>query len=167
MELFQEIYIKILESNLINFIIMVWLLALIFKKAKLEKVFDNMAQDIKEKVQTTREAAESVLKDYEAAKEDAAQVPQIEKEILKKANVTAQAFEEKGEEELRKNLDSIASNLKKTLENVSERFKEETVEEFYSNALDLTQDYVIQNLDEKTHKYLIEKAIEKLERVEV
>ncbi len=167
MEILQEIYIRILEGNLINFIIMVWILALIFKKAKLGSIFDKMAQDIKQKVQTTREAAENILKDYESAKANAAQIPQIQEKILNKANITAQTLEEKGHEDLQKNLDNLALSLKKTLENTSERFKEKTIDEVYLNAVDLAQGYIINALDDETHKYLIKKAIEKLGRVEI
>lgn len=167
MELLQEIYIKILEGNLINFIIMIWILVLIFEKAKIGNLFDKMAQDIKQRVQTTREAAEDILKDYKTVKEDIAQIPKIQGEILDKANVTIRAFEEKGQEELQKNLDNMAINLKKTLEEGSERFKEKTIEEVYSNAVDLAQNYIVKNLDKETHKHLIRKAIEKLERVEI
>lgn len=167
MELLQEIYIRMLEANLINFIIMVWLLALIFKKANLGSVFEKMAQDIRQKVQTTREAAENILKDYKNAQGEIAQIPKMQQEILDKADTTAKTLEQKAQEELQKNLESLALSLKKKLESTSERFKEKTIDEIYLQAVDLAQDYIVKNLDNETHKHLIKKAVEKLGRVEI
>ena len=56
-----SLYQKILESNLVNFIIMMSILVLIFKKAKFGNFIDKMADDIRNSVMTSSEAAKKAI----------------------------------------------------------------------------------------------------------
>lgn len=87
------LYQKILESNLLNFIIMVSILVVIFKKAKLGAIFDKMAADIQNSVMTSAEAAQAALKEYKEAKRSTKNTEAEKEEILSKARDGAQNME--------------------------------------------------------------------------
>lgn len=89
----ESLYQKILESNLINFIIMVSILTLIFKKAKLGGIIDKMADDIRNSVSSSTEAAAAAIKEYKEAKRSTKNLAEEKNEILNKAQEGATNIE--------------------------------------------------------------------------
>ena len=96
----MTLYQKILESNLINFIIMVSVLVFIFKKAKLGVFFDKMADEIRNSVMSSADAAQAALKEYKEAKRSTRNTESEKAEILNKAKNSALNMENSAKEHL-------------------------------------------------------------------
>ena len=64
----MSLFEQILQTNLINFIIVVLTLAWIFKKAKLGALIEKMAQDVKGRVEKSSADAQSAISEYKATK---------------------------------------------------------------------------------------------------
>ena len=90
----MTLYQRILESNLVNFIIMVTILTVIFKKFRLGIIFDKMADDIRTSVMTSSEAAQAALKEYKEAKRSTKNLNNEKNEIIERAKSTAQGARE-------------------------------------------------------------------------
>lgn len=164
-----SLYQKILESNLINFIIMVSILTLIFKKANLGSIIDKMADDIRNSVSSSAEAAQAALKEYKEAKRSTKNLPKEKDEILSKAkdgalNIenAAKEFILKEEAELNKKLETqigLDNNKAKT------KAADEILETIMQRAKVQIEDRM-KNDDGTIQQRLIERCIEKIDTLE-
>ena len=78
----ESLFLTVLESNIINFLIMMSILVWIFKKFNLGKIIDNLADDIKNNVVTSAEAVQNALKEYKETRKESREIPNKKKEIL-------------------------------------------------------------------------------------
>ena len=92
-----SLYERILHSNLINFIIMVYLLVLIIKKARLGDLIQKLADDVKNDVELSAKNVQDALKEYKEAKRSTKDVEQIKENINLEAKESAQNLKEKNE----------------------------------------------------------------------
>ena len=71
-----------LETNTINFIIMISILVLIFKKAHLGDVIDKMAEDIRNNVDKSATSTKEAIDEYKLGKAFAEEIPNTTKLII-------------------------------------------------------------------------------------
>lgn len=164
------LYQRILESNLINFIIMVSILTLIFKKAKLGKIFDKMADDIKTSVMTSSEAAQNAIKEYKEAKRTVKNLDKEKEEILNKAKQGAETMENTVQAQIKKEEKllnerynaQIEANLKKT----KDASTSEILDEILNRAEDEIKNRIQNDPDNKLQRKFIEKSISEIDKIE-
>ncbi len=165
----MTLYAKILESNLINFIIMVSVLVIIFKKAKLGAFFDKMANDIKTSVMTSSEAAQAALKEYKEAKRSTKNLEDTKKEIIKRADNAAQNAKNAAGDALLKEKEALENQFKNKLEADTVKAKENTSKEFLNAVVELSreeiQNCLNSNKGAEIQSKLIDKCIENLDSV--
>lgn len=154
-----SLYQRILESNLINFIIMVSILILIFKKANLGSIIDKMASDIKEKVMTSASAAQDALSEYKKTKKSIKTLDSDKEKIIEQAKENINSIKQKTSNDISTEEKSLDIKLHKNIETLERKTKDNTVDEVFNAVIDEAQNVIIKNLDDETQKSLIEKCI--------
>ena len=97
----ESLFLTVLESNIINFLIMMSILVWIFKKFNLGKIIDNLADDIKNNVVTSAEAVQNALKEYKETRKESREIPNKKQEILDDAKESVKRLDEKSLEEIK------------------------------------------------------------------
>ena len=161
-----SLFQKILETNLINFLIVISTLVWIFKKAHLGSLIQKMADDIKSNVEESNHRAESALKEYEETKEATKGVEELQKKIIKQAEINAQCIKEKIEQKTTLKQEDIRTNLRKAFERQEEKYKNLTVDEVYIASIELAKEEILKRLDKNVHKKLINSSIDELNNLE-
>ena len=86
----MSLFEQILQTNIINFIIVISTLVLIFKKAHLGDLIEKMAQEVKDSVESSALKAQDAISEYKATKKAVKDTPQLQEEILSCAKSNAQ-----------------------------------------------------------------------------
>lgn len=157
---------KLLETNLINFLIMFWLLGLIFKKAKLGELISKMAQDVKKRIDESAKKAADAVHAFEETKAGALRIASTQEKIITDAKNTASAMEKNIQHEARKCEAELEQSFRGVVESLGSKAKEETLSKIYKACVALAGDEVMKNLDEQTHKHLIEQGIDEISKME-
>lgn len=156
---------NLLKTNLINFIIVLSILTLIFKKARLGELIDKMALDIQDKVEVTSQDVEKAQQEYEATRESVREVPQIQERILENAQRSADGLRKKIEQKANQREKEIECKVEAYLKSQKEKSRKVTIKEVYLACVDLAQEEILKRLDAKMHKKLINNSIEELENI--
>ena len=162
----QEIYIYILHSNLINFLIMVSILVWIFKKCKLGDVIDSMAEDIKKNVTTSAEAVQNVLAEYKKTKKESRFTQDKKDEIIENAK---QIIKNLKEANIR-NINDKKAELDKNSEKLKDVYKTRKIQKTalkIQNAIyELSLDSIQKIMNDDLRKKLVENALCEFENIE-
>lgn len=161
-----SLYQKILESNLVNFIIMMSILVLIFKKAKLGNFIDKMADDIRNSVMTSSEAAKKAINEYKEAKKSTKNLQAEKNEIITRAKTSALNIEDSAKEKLQIEQKNIDNKCAAQVQNVIEKAKSNTASEILDLVSELAEDEVKKRLDDTMQRRLIQKSINELDKLE-
>jgi len=159
------LYQKILESNLVNFIIMVSVLVLIFKKAKLGRYIDKMADDIKNSVSTSAQAAEAALKEYKEAKRNTKNVQTEKNSIIEKANDTALNIKNSAALALKEEETGLDNKCSFQIETDIKKVKENTASDILNAVSDLVEDEIKRRLDASVQKKFTDMCIENIDKI--
>lgn len=162
----MSLFEQILQTNLINFIIVVSTLVLIFKKAKLDLLIEKMALDVKEKVEKSSKNAQSALSEYKTTKKSLKDIPLQQEEIISLAKNNSQNIKEKTEYKTQLHCNELKNGLERTFSSQKENFKNLTIDEVYQSSIDLAQKETLKRLDFDTQKKLIDLSINELDKIE-
>ena len=161
---------RILESNLVNFIIMVTILTVIFKKFRLGTIFDKMADDIRTSVMTSSEAAQAALKEYKEAKRSTKNLNNEKNEIIERAKSTAQGAREAIKEVILKEENALQRQYENRVESDTLKAKDDTSKEFLDVVVELSKDEIQNRLNgdngAEIQTKLIDKCIEKFDEID-
>lgn len=157
---------NLLATNIVNFIIVIATLALIFKKARFAEAIEKLATDVKEDIEKSATNAADALKEYKETKKETKNTPTQQAEIIEQAKNSAYALGEKIKLKTQLQKEEIEKSVERVFKGQSEKAKKLTIKEIYLACVDLAQEQVIQKLDKKTHKKLINSSIDELEKIE-
>lgn len=121
--MFDFSYANILHSNLINFVIMIVIIALILRKINVKDNIDNQHKKIKDSISKSQEEVKSALKNYENAKEKLDNVHIETEKIVENAKNVLENLEQKHKNEL----EDIKAYFEKNLTKEIEREKQNTL----------------------------------------
>lgn len=121
--MFDFSYANILHSNLINFVIMIVIIALILRKINVKDNIDNQHKKIKDSINKSQEEVKSALKSYENAKEKLDNVHIETEKIVENAKNVLENLEQKHKNEL----EDIKAYFEKNLTKEIEREKQNTL----------------------------------------
>lgn len=162
----QEFYLYILNSNIINFIIMVGLLVLIFKKAKLGNFFNAITDDIKNNVTSSAEAVKNALYEYKKTKKDLKNIDSRKQEIINSALETSNLLKENNKETIKKKEQELFLASEKSKEAFYQKKMQKTTEEIQNAIYTLTIN-TIKNMDNnEMQEKLILKALDEFDKIE-
>ena len=85
----MSLFEQILQTNLINFLIMISTLVLIFKKAHLGDLIEKMANDVRLKVEESSKRTQDALSEYKSTKREVKDAPKLQEEIISTAHNSA------------------------------------------------------------------------------
>ncbi len=161
----MSLFEAILSTNIVNFLIVIYTLVLIYKKAHLGDLIAKMADDIRISVETSTENKEKALKKYEETKELVSDTQQLQDEIKHQARLSAENIKKKTEEKTTLQQKELLSHLEKIFKSQAQRFKNLTLEDVYGASVSLAKEEVLKRLDEKVHKKLINSSIDELDKI--
>lgn len=161
-----SLFEAILNTNIINFLIVLSTLVWIFKKFNLGQLIDKMALDVKEKVEKSALDTKEAIKEYKTVKKETANTPKLQEEIIKKAQIEAQNLKENIEKTTQLKEQEIISTIEKNHQTLVEKFKKAATNEIYLSCINIAQDEVIKRLDETNHKKIINSSIDELDKIE-
>lgn len=166
----MTLYAKILESNLINFIIMVSVLVAIFKKFKLGTIFDKMADDIRTSVMTSSEAAQAALKEYKEAKRNTKNLENTKNEIIKRADDTAQNARNAAGDALIKEKEALEIQFENKIKADTLKTKKRASKEFLNAVVELSREEIQNCLNSSAgaeiQVKLLDRCIENLDDID-
>lgn len=156
---------NLLATNIINFIIVIATLALIFKKAHLGDLIQKMADDIKNDIEKSATSASEALKEYKEVKKSTKDTSKLQEQMMINAKNSANNLKEKIIQETKSQQEEIKANIERILLSQGEKAKKITTSEIYTACVNLAQEIVIQKLDKKTHKKLINSSIDEIDKI--
>jgi len=156
---------NLLATNIINFIIVIATLALIFKKAHLGDLIQKMADDIKNDIEKSAISASEALKEYKEVKKSTKDTSKLQEQMMINAKNSANNLKEKIIQETKSQQEEIKANIERILLSQGEKAKKITTSEIYTACVNLAQEIVIQKLDKKTHKKLINSSIDEIDKI--
>ena len=162
----QNLYITVLESNIINFLIMTGVLVLIFKKFKLGRIIDNFANDIQNTVITSSEAVKEAVDDYKQTRKKSRDIGQKKEEIIKNAQNAALKLKEKNKAEIEKKKRELEENGEKLKGVFYERKVHKTADEIQLAVYNLACDTVKDILNDEIQNKTIIDALDELDKIE-
>ena len=159
----------ILHSNVINFAIMIWILAVIVKKLNIGKGFEKSVEDIVLEIKKSDEEKEKAIELRDEAQKILDNLPEDIDTIEKSSAEKTKAFKESIEENTQKVLFNIDNNIKKTLaieeKKISNLMTEKTSKASIELARQHIQDLLHKN-PELHNKYILE-SLDELEKVKL
>ena len=162
----QEIYLKILESNIINFIIMVSILTFIFKKFELGKIIDNFANDIQNKVTTSFDAVQNALKEYKEKRKEQREIPNKKEKIINEAKLIAKKLEDKNKEDIIQKEIELDKSFEKAQNALYRRSVEKTTQDIQTAVLYLAKDTIKNMMTEEMQVKSIYLALDEFDKME-
>jgi len=156
----------ILNTNLINFIIVISTLVWIFKKFNLGSLIDNLKDDIKINVEKSSNSAKAALDEYKITKKSSKNIPILVDEIENKAKQNIENLKIKIEVETDLKQKSIINSFEKTKNMLLNKYKKTIIEDIYLSSVELAKNAAIERLDDETHKKLINSSIDELDNIE-
>lgn len=164
------LYTKILESNLINFIIMIAILVAIFKKFKLGAIFDKMADEIKTSVMTSSEAAQIALKEYREAKRSTKNLEDTKNKIMQHTDDTVQNAKNASREAILKEKEVLENQFLNRAKSDLIKAKDDTTREFLGAVVKLSKDEILNRLNSDNGREiqlkLVNRCIENLDNID-
>lgn len=162
----MSLFEQILQTNLINFLIMISTLVLIFKKAHLGDLIEKMANDVRLKVEESSKRTQDALSEYKSTKREVKDAPKLQEEIISTAHNSAKNLVLKIEEKSKLKQDEIIKSIEKIKNNQSDKIKKMTINEIFNACVDIARDETVKKLDYNAHKKLINSSIDELDKIE-
>ncbi len=162
----QEIYIFILNSNLINFILMVWILAWVFKKFNLGSIIDSLADDIKNNVLTSAESVQKAIDEYKMARKDFKNTNSKKEAILSEAKNMSLKLEEKNNILIENKKNKLDINNKKLMDNHLKRQTQKTTAEIENAIYTLSIDTIKNLMTDEVQKSTIINCLDEFDNME-
>ena len=169
MEQLIEIWAKICESNLFNFIVMILLLAWMVKKFDLGSKIEAGRKKIEQNISESEKAKEESLTKLYKAQEDATKVDEEMFKIFKAAGENAKVMGEKLIAEANSQKDVIKENSKKTIDANIKSVKNDILKETAEEAMKLAEEHIKSELerDPNLHQKYIYESIDAIDGIGV
>lgn len=160
---------NILHSNVINFAIMIALFAFIAYKLKVGQKIEDMTASIKSKVEESDAIKEEAKKDFQNIADSLAHIEDELNAIVKKAEQTAKAFEEKSREDLNKTVETIKKNIEKQVLSEENHVQASLMKNVSEASIEIAQRQIKTALDKdkQLHRKYIDEFINSIDEVDV
>lgn len=169
MQIFINTIKYIFESNVINFLIMVYVFAVIYKKMNLKEYFNKAVKDVENNIQKSEDEKNNSIKLLHNAEDKLKKLPKEIEEIEKFSKQKSEIFKEQFSQNTKESLDVIAKNSKKILEIEEKKISNDLISETLQNSVMSAKQNLADKLisDPKLHEKFIQESLEELERVKL
>ena len=167
--MFDFSWSNILHSNVINFIIMVSVFAVIIKKLNVGQKIEDMRDAIQKTVEESDFVKEEAKKDYESVAGSLANIDEELSNIVEKAEITAKSFEEKSKEDLERAVETIKKNIDKQVQSEENNVQAQLMKKVSASSIEVAQRQIVSTLekDKTLHRKYIAECIENIEEIDV
>lgn len=159
----------ILNSNVINFIIMLWILGVIVKKLNLGKVFDKSVEDVALEIKKSDDEKSRTQKIRDNAQEVLDNLPHDIEKIEKTSREKTNAFKLSIEENTQRNIFNLDETVKKALAIEEKKISNLLTEKTSKDSIELAKKHLEQlfETDPELHtKYILE-SLDELDKVKL
>ncbi|GBF22701.1 F-type H+-transporting ATPase subunit b' [Candidatus Gastranaerophilus sp. (ex Termes propinquus)] len=157
---------KLVTSNLLNFLIMLWLLSLIWKKAKLSVHISNLAEKTRRKIEESKKRVQDALLELEQTKENEKDWEAQRQHIAQDSKNTASLMEKNIANETELSLKELQETYNVLVEKYGIKAKKQTVAKVYDASLELAKEHIEKNMNDEVHKDLINKGIDDIKKMD-
>jgi len=161
----QEIFELILNSNIINFTIMVSVLVWIYKHFQLNKIFDSITDDIKNNVTSSAGAVKNAIDEYKKIRGEKRRISEKKEVIIQNAKSIVGKLNQKNLEEIQTKEKELELNKTKTKEVLIGRIKEKTANDIKEAVYKLSQDVIKENMNDEIQFNSIKNALDELDKI--
>ena len=167
--MFDFTYLNILESNLLNFIIMILIFCYIFKKLKIGAKLETKKIKIKEEVEKSEELKRVSYKNLEETKDKVKNIDKEIKEIKTKAEESVDLYKDTVSREIKNSIENLENNANKVIDNqkkrvileLSENISEESVEKATEDIKEILK------RNPEIHQVIIDEFIENIDGLKI
>lgn len=156
----------ILESNIINFILMIWLFAWLLKKFDLKSLFTKSIKSVDEYIQKSEKDKAHSEELADKAKDTLKQLPAQINEIKEVSEQKAKILLDKLEENTKKNVEKINKNIIKNKSIEEDKVSNNITEYAFSRSIEQATSGIIEMLKNNPdlHQKFIDESLEELEK---
>ncbi len=163
----QAIYEYILNSNLINFLIMVSTLVWIFKRFNLGKIIDSIEDDIKNNIDISTSSLSSALLEYKKARKDYKNIQTKKDEIINSTDKLIEKMNQKTTQDIQRKTDELVVESDKIKEARYEKNKRNTIKDINNAIYTLSFETIKNMINEDIQKKVIENSLNELDEMDL
>lgn len=169
MEHLFEIWKKICESNLFNFVVMIGLLAYLSNKLKIGEKIESGRKAIEKSITDSETKRDESLNKLYKAQENVTKIDEEMLKILKNAEDNAHSLGSKLIEESNQQIELIKESSKKAIENNFKSVKNEILKETGEKAMQIAESKIKSELENNydLHKKFIYESLDSLDNIGV
>ena len=161
-----SLFEAILHTNIINFIIVIYILRLVFKKANLGALLDKLAEEVKNSIDKSNADAKKAMDEYKNAEDFVKDTEYLQKQIKKQAKLSIENITKRIEEKTTNQQNELKQHLHKVFDSQTKEFKNLTYKSIFKASVALAKEEVLKRLDDNMHKKLINTSIDELDKIE-
>lgn len=161
----QEFYLYILHSNLINFLIVLSTIIFVFKKFKLGKIIDSIAEDIKTNVKSSSEAVENALIEYKKTKKESRGLEEKKNKIIENAKSIIENLKEANLEKIEEKQNIMEQNAEKLMKSYKSRKIQKTAEKIQQAVYTLSLSATKELMNDDIQKQSIMNALDEFDNL--
>ena len=159
----------ILHSNIINFIIMLYILYVIVKKVNLGKSFDSSITEIEAGIKKSDKEKAKSKKVLKEAKKLIDGLPQDIETLEQNSADKIKVFKEKIEENTQKTIFDIEKNVDRAVSIEEKKISNLMTEKTSHNSMELAKQHILKRLEEnpELHNQFILNSLDELDKVKL
>ena len=157
---------QFLKTNTLNFIIMLLILAWIYKKVNLSALFERLRAEIATKVQNSIEGSNKAIIKLITSQRNEKKVMIKASKIITRAKKSARAIQKKSELEKQNAIKSVNRSVKKSFMSQFQKAKTSLEKDITKASFEKARTHIVQILDHDMQRQYIEDAINSLDEVE-
>ena len=159
----------ILHSNIINFLLMVWILYAIVKKLNLGKNFDSSIDSVKAGIQKSDDEKARSEKLLNEAKALIDKLPDDIKTLEKNNIDKVEVFKNQIKEDTHKTIFNMQKNIERAISIEEKKISNLMQERTSCASVELAKQYIVNTLKDnpELHNHFIQSSLDELERVKL
>lgn len=159
----------LIDTNIVNFALMVWFFWWVFDKIDIKKLMNNVVQAVKDKIQKSESEKESSNISMNKALETLNKLPDEIKEIEKFNTDKTELFKKQLEISTQKTIDKIENNIEKSIKIEEKNISKEVMNETIEKSIEQARNNIIEMLKSNPdlHNKFIQDGLDKLDKAEL
>lgn len=159
----------LVESNTVNFIIMVILLYVILKKVHIGTAFEKMIDSIKNNIEKSEHTKRKSLETLENSKNKMEKLPEDLAALEKTSGDKIKAFEDKITSNTKKTISDLNSSISRVMEIEEKKISNLITEKTSKDSVNLAKSKIIDllNKNPELHNQFIQQSLDELDKVKI
>lgn len=165
----EQIYNYILHSNIINFIIMLWILYAIIKKINLGKTLEQSIENVNSNIQKSDKDKHESQITLNKAKELIDKLPEDIKTLEQTSQQKVEIFTTKITENTQKTIFNLEKNIDRAISIEEKKISNLMSEKTSKASIELAKQHILKQLEEnpELHNQFIMNSLDELDKVKL